>query len=248
MIKIVVCGICGRMGKRIASLATEDANFKLVGVTEIIGCSFIGTDIGSHLQTKGSMGIMVSPDLEENIKDCECVIDFTSPEASLEHVEVCKKHKIPIVIGATGITEEQKKTMLKAATDIPIIVAPNMSVGVNIVFELLSQAAKRLGPEYKISVEETHHIHKKDKPSGTAKKIVEIIETTGSKIDSVEAFREGEVFGDHKVRFESAQDIIEITHSAKNRDIFALGALEAAKFLAGKPNGEYSMKDVLDNK
>ena len=248
MVNIIVCGVCGRMGKRIAALATKDENLHVVGATEIKGCSFVGSDIGSHLDGKGSLGIMISPDLSDDIDKCDCVIDFTSAAASLEHVEICKKHNKPIVVGTTGITPEQKEIILAAGNDIPIIFAPNMSVGVNTVFELISQASKRLGSDYSIKVEETHHIHKKDKPSGTAKKIVEVIEDTGVKVDNVQAFREGEVVGDHKVIFESAQDIIEISHSAKNRDIFVLGALEAAKFLAGKKKGNYSMKDVLENK
>ncbi len=247
MIKIVICGVCGKMGKRIATLASRDKDISIVGATETKGCSFVGVNLGEELKTH-NLGVAISDDLNESIKKCDCVIDFTAPGATLNNLKIARINKKPIVIGTTGFTKESLKEIESASRDIPILFSPNMSPAVNLVFDLVRKTAKTLGKTYSVKMEEVHHIHKKDKPSGTGKLLAEIIkkEREDLKDIPINSIREGEVVGDHKIIFDSEEDTIEITHKAKTRDIFALGAIQAAKFLAGKPKGLYSMKDVLE--
>ena len=247
MIKIVICGVCGRMGKRIATLASRDKDISIVGATETKGCSFTGVNLGEELKTH-NLGVAISDDLNESIKKCDCVIDFTAPGATLNNLKIARINKKPIVIGTTGFTKESLKEIESASRDIPILFSPNMSVAVNLVFDLVKKTAKTLGEAYSVKMEEVHHIHKKDKPSGTGKLLAEMIkkEREDLKDIPINSIREGEVVGDHKIIFDSEEDTIEITHKAKTRDIFAFGAIQAAKFLVGKPKGLYSMKDVLE--
>ena len=150
------------------------------------------------------------------------------------------------MIGTTGFQPEHIDRIKKASEKIPIVFASNMSVGVNVLFKLTEIAAEKTGMNYTINMSETHHVHKKDSPSGTAKTMAEIAETASkTKVKNIESLREGEVIGDHTVVFESDEDIITISHHAKTRDIFAKGALVAAKFLVGKKKGLYNMQDVL---
>ncbi len=247
MIKIVICGVCGKMGKRIATLASRDKDISIVGATETKGCSFAGVNLGEELKTH-NLGVAISDDLNESIKKCDCVIDFTAPGATLNNLKIARINKKPIVIGTTGFTKESLKEIESASRDIPILFSPNMSVAVNLVFDLVKKTAKTLGEAYSVKMEEVHHIHKKDKPSGTGKLLAEMIkkEREDLKDIPINSIREGEVVGDHKIIFDSEEDTIEITHKAKTRDIFAFGAIQAAKFLVGKPKGLYSMKDVLE--
>lgn len=247
MIKIAICGVCGRMGKRIAALASHDNDVAIVGATEIKGCSLVGISLSKELKTD-NLGVSISDDLKETIKKCDCVIDFTSPKATINNVKIARDHKKPIVIGTTGFGEGELKEIEKASQDIPILLSPNMSVGVNLVFELIGKTAKTLGEEYKVSMEEIHHVHKKDKPSGTGKLLAKIIRNVRKDLDDIpiDSIRKGEVVGDHKVVFDSEDDTVEIVHKAKTRNIFAIGAIKGAKFLIGKPNGLYSIKDVLE--
>jgi len=248
MIKIAICGVCGRMGKRIALLASRDKNLSIVGATEIKGCSLVGVKLGAELKTH-DLGVAISDDLNETIKKCDCVIDFTEPEATMGNIKTALKNNKPIVIGTTGFTDAQLEKIKKAGRNIPILFSPNMSIGVNLVFGIVEKSAKVLGEKYTAKIEEVHHIHKKDKPSGTGKKLAEIIRSVRKDIKEVPitSIREGEVVGDHKIVLESDEDMIEIVHKAKTRDIFAIGALTAAKFLVGKKAGIYSMKDVMKN-
>ena len=149
------------------------------------------------------------------------------------------------MIGTTGFTSEGEEKIREAAKKIPIVFSPNMAAGVNLVFKMVSEVAKVLGKDFLMKIDETHHVHKKDSPSGTAKKIASCISEACGKDPSVEAFREGEVIGDHGVVFDGEYERIEIRHSAKDRDIFASGALRAAKFLKDRPAGLYGMADVL---
>ena len=247
MANIIVCGICGKMGKRIASLICADDELQLIGATEIRSCSFVGTCVKDQLHGS-DLAATISSDLAEVIEQGDCVIDFTSPEATLKNIEVCKKHKKGIVIGTTGFSKDQIELIHKAGKEIPVFFTPNMSIGVNAVFDMAQTATKLLGPDYTVKIEEIHHVHKKDSPSGTAKKMAELIEDAGNGNINIEAFREGEVVGYHKIVFESPQDRIEIIHDAKTRDIFALGALEAAKYISAKPAGHYTMQDVIDQR
>lgn len=248
MIRIIICGVCGRMGKRIAALASKDKGVSIVGATEIKGCSLVGVNLGEELKTH-HLAVSISDDLNESIKRCDCVIDFTTPKATLANLKTALNNKKPIVIGTTGFTKEEIKEIKDASRKIPVLFSPNMSVAINLVFDLVKKTAKTLGERYSVRMEEVHHINKKDKPSGTGKLLAEIIKEERKDLEDVpiNSIREGDVVGDHKIIFDSDEDTIEITHKAKTRDIFALGALRAAKFLAGKPNSLYSMKDVLES-
>ena len=222
MIKICVSGSKGKMGTRIAELAKEVPEFELSG-------SF---DLGDEPQSF--------------IEACDCLVEFTTPEATMKNLDICEKLGKAIVIGTTGLSVSEQERVRAAAQKIPVIFSPNMSVGVNLLFKMIADAAKVLGPEYGISVVEAHHTHKKDAPSGTAKEMARIIRDVKGDIDiPIESIREDEIVGEHTVTFESDVDLIEITHSAKTRDIFAKGALKAAKFVTGKPAGLYTMKEVL---
>ena len=165
----------------------------------------------------------------------------------LEHLELCAEHKKAMVIGTTGISDAEAKKIKEASQKIAVVFSPNMSIGVNLLFKVVGDAAKTLGSEYRVGIIEAHHVNKKDSPSGTAKEIARIIkEAEGGNIEvPIESVREGEIVGEHTITFESDTDLIEITHSAKTRDIFAKGALQAAKFVLGKSPGLYTMKDVL---
>lgn len=222
MIKICVSGSKGKMGSRIAELSKDDPELELSG-------SF---DAGEEPQ--------------DLIGSCDCLIEFTAPEATIKNLELCEKLGKAIVIGTTGLSPGEQEKVKEAAKRIPVVFSPNMSVGVNLLFKMIADAAKVLGKEYNIGIVEAHHIQKKDSPSGTAKEMIRIIKDVKGDIDiPVESIREDEIVGEHTITFDSDADLIEITHSAKTRDIFAQGALEAAKFIVGKPAGLYTMKDVL---
>ena len=222
MVKICVSGSNGKMGSAIIELAKEDADLELAG-------SF---DVGE--------------DAAAPIGACECLIEFTSPEATLEHLALCEELGKAIVIGTTGLSAADLEKIRAASAKIPVVVSPNMSVGVNVLFKLIADAVKVLGPEYAIEIVEAHHVHKKDTPSGTAKEMARLIKDAKGDIEiPIESVREDEIVGEHTITFDSDVDTLEITHSAKTRDIFAKGALKAAKFVAGKPAGLYTMKDVL---
>jgi 4-hydroxy-tetrahydrodipicolinate reductase len=224
MIKIIVTGASGRMGTRIIALAAADKELKVVGKVDI------------------------SDSLEKIISEGDVVIDFTLAEATIPNLKIAQKFKKAVVIGTTGHSAEQKKEIEKISKEIPVVFAPNMSVGVNVMWKVLAEAAKILGSAYDVKVSETHHIHKKDKPSGTALQIVHVL-ADALKIKEnqipVESLREGEVVGDHTTFFSGPGEVLEITHKASSRDPFALGAIRAAKWVAKKKPGLYTMTDVL---
>ena len=223
MIKICVSGSSGKMGSRIMELAKENADFRVCGSFDI-----------------------VEENPEQFIESADCLIEFTTPQATIEHLALCEKHKKAMVIGTTGLSDAEKEKIDAASAKMPIVFSPNMSIGVNLLFKMASDAAKVLGPEYSVEIVEAHHVHKKDAPSGTAKEIARIIKDAKGAIEiPIESVREGETVGEHTVKFESNVDLIEITHSAKTRDIFVKGALQAAKFVVGKKHGLFTMKDVL---
>ncbi|OGX38536.1 MAG: 4-hydroxy-tetrahydrodipicolinate reductase [Omnitrophica WOR_2 bacterium RIFCSPHIGHO2_02_FULL_52_10] len=236
MIKLAVSGCQGRMGQSITRLALQDKAFKLSALLE-------HKDHPKVNQTEH--GIAISAD-NRVLKGCDVLIEFTTPQATIENLQACLDNHVKMVIGTTGLQPEQAARIKEAAKRIPIVYASNMSVGVNILFKLTQIAAQKTGAGYTIHITETHHVHKKDAPSGTAKTLAEIAEASSkSKVKNIESRREGEVIGDHSVLFESEEDIITIAHHAKNRDIFAKGALVAAKFLAGKSKGLFNMQEVL---
>ncbi|MEA3329011.1 MAG: 4-hydroxy-tetrahydrodipicolinate reductase [Candidatus Omnitrophota bacterium] len=235
MLRIAISGAAGKMGGRIINLIAKDSSLKLTATLEQNGHSAIGRDV---------CGIEIS-DNPGNIKDADCLIEFATPRASIEHLEAVLKYKKPMVIGTTGLSPEENLKIRKASKVIPIVFSPNMSIGVNIFFKLVKLAAQSLPKDYFASIIEAHHVHKKDAPSGTAKRIAGIIKAEGGEIKNIESIREGEIIGDHRISFEGPFDKIELFHSAKTRDIFAQGALKAAKWVIDKQPGIYNMQDVL---
>lgn len=236
MIKIAIYGCAGKMGARILSLASGDNDIKVVLGLEAEGHPSIGSKLA---------GIEVSGN-RDDIKTADVLIDFTTPDATMEHLDAALKYKKAIVIGTTGFSEYQTSRIWEAAKEIPIVFSPNMSIGVTLLFRLVKEAAEKLSKGYRVRIIEAHHIHKKDAPSGTAKMLAKIIKEAWMRDpDDIKSIREGEIVGDHKVAFESPYDTIELSHSAKTRDIFAQGALSAAKFIAGKRPKLYDMQDVL---
>jgi len=267
MISLVVCGAAGRMGRRIISRAIAEKDWKIVGAVDQANSPFLGEDAGA-LAGEGNLGIALTNDKETVFQQADVIIDFSQPEATLESLELAKKCKKALVVGTTGFTDKQKETFSAAASEIPVLMAPNMSVGVNLLFELASEAASKLGPEYDIEIVEAHHRHKKDAPSGTAEKLADLLaeargldrkkgviygrhgnsaERKGDEI-VVHALRAGDIVGDHTVTFCAPGERIELTHRAHSRDTFANGALSAARFLTAQKPGLYSMHEVLNSK
>lgn len=264
MIKLTVCGAAGRMGSRIIALSKEYEDLKVVGAVEASGNPKIGVDAGL-VAGVGNLDVPITDDLEKVISDTDIVINFTNPEATLEHLAVVKKHKKSIVIGTTGFSNDQVKIIQESAKEIPIVFSPNMSIGVNLLFKILADVARVLGDDYDIEIVEAHHRMKKDAPSGTAIKMAKVIaEALGRNLDEVAVYarkgiigertkkeigiqtvRAGDIVGEHTVLFGGLGERIEITHKASSRDTFARGALKAAKWLYGKSAGLYDMGDVL---
>ena len=238
MIKIGICGCSGKMGTRVLNIAAADKGISVVLGLEAKGHPSIGSKIAQG---------EVSDDCDD-IKAADVLIDFTAPEATMEHLTAAVRHNKAMVIGTTGLSEEQVSRIREAAKKIPVVFSPNMSIGVNLLFRLVKEAAGKLSKEYRVNMVEAHHIHKKDAPSGTAKKLAQIIKEASMRdVEDIKSIREGEIVGDHKVIFDSSYDTIELSHSAKTRDIFAKGAVAAAKFVYKKKPGLYDMQDVIAN-
>ena len=236
MIKLAISGCRGRMGQSITRLALEDKNFMIAALLE-------HKDNPKAEEPINDMPVSINP---SSIKNSDVLIEFTLPEGTMTNLQACVDNNVKMVIGTTGLTAEQIEKIKKASETIPIVFASNMSVGVNVLFKLTEMTAEKTGQGYTINMSESHHVHKKDAPSGTAKTLAEIAESaSGQTVENIESIREGEIIGDHTVVFESDEDIITISHHAKNRDIFAKGALVAAKFLANKEKGLFNMQDVL---
>jgi 4-hydroxy-tetrahydrodipicolinate reductase len=244
MLRIGISGVCGKMGKRIADLAVKDPDIKISAALEKSGVSEIGKDLGLVIGST-ELGVAVGSDMEKACRDMDCLIEFTSPEATLKHLEICLDKGTSMVIGTTGLDPEGEEKIKAASGSIPIVFSPNMAVGVNLLFNMVREAARVLGRKANIKIDETHHVHKKDSPSGTAKMIARVVKEAAGTEAPVEAFREGEVIGNHGIIFDTEYETLEIRHDAKSRDVFAAGALEAAKFITGKEPGLYSMADVL---
>src|SRR3989338_10147384 len=177
------------------------------------------------------------------------MIEFTAPEVTVEHVQLAQRLRKPMVIGTTGLSDAQRGVLASASKAIPIVFSPNMSLGVNVLFELAQLAAKRLGPSYDVEVVESHHRHKKDLPSGTAKRLAQALAAargvSPEKIP-VHAVRAGDIVGDHTVILAGPSERLELTHRAHHRDVFAQGALRAAQFVVTQKPGLYDMSHVLN--
>lgn len=267
-INIVIAGASGRMGHALLQGVFEDMSMQLYGAIDRAGSASIGRDAG-ELFGKNT-GIYVSDDANETLQGADVLIDFTRPEASLGYLELCQRHQVKHVIGTTGFTVEQKAKIETASKKLAIVFAPNMSVGVTLLINLVEQAANVLNGGsndggYDIEVVEMHHRHKVDAPSGTALRLGEAAAkglgcelkecaiyaregVTGEREAGKIGFatmRGGDVVGDHTVVFAGIGERVEITHKASSRATFALGALRAAKFLAEKQTGLFDMQDVL---
>ena len=231
MVRLVIAGIAGRMGQRLHALSLKDSELKVVYGLE------------SPKTTAVVEGVRLGSDTAE-LKNADVVIDFTIAEATIALLPQVVAHKKAIVIGTTGFTELDEKKIVAAAKVIPIVKSANMSLGVNIFFKTAQDITRAL-PNYAVHIQETHHIHKKDAPSGTALQAGRLIEQISKQKVTYESIREEEVVGDHKIIFTGPADKIELFHHAESRDIFAAGALQAAKWVFGKKPGLYSMSDVL---
>ncbi len=264
MIRTIVSGACGKMGRRICTLMENDDLLELVGAVESPDNKHIGEDIGSVCGL-GKKGITVKPDIADIIDEGEVIIEFSAPQATLDHTRAAAEHEKAMVIGTTGLSPQQIEEIKRLSVRIPIVMAPNMSLGVNILFKLVRDVAKTLKDEYDIEIVEMHHRFKKDAPSGTALKLAEnAAEALGKDLNEVAVYgrqghtgerkrgeigimslRGGDVVGDHTVIFAGLGERIELTHKATSRDTFALGALRAAKWVIDKIPGLYTMEDVL---
>ena len=260
MTNVAIAGAAGRMGLRLIALSRQHEELRVVAATERPGHPAIGQDAG-EVAGIGRIGIAIFADL---VDLPHVVIDFTAPVATRALIGVCREKKIAMVVGTTGLQQADHDLIDEAAADIAILQAPNMSLGVNLLFKVAAQMAKTLGDDYDIEITELHHRFKKDAPSGTAMGIADaILKSTGKSRDDLvygrhgndcprkrgeigmQALRLGDEVGKHTVYFGALGERLEVTHTATTRDTFAHGALKAAQWLVGKKPGRYSMADVL---
>ncbi|MEE8317760.1 MAG: 4-hydroxy-tetrahydrodipicolinate reductase [Candidatus Omnitrophota bacterium] len=244
MVRLAISGICGRMGKRIGLLAVKDKDFEIVAGLESPDNPAIGKDIGEVLSI-AKIGKNVEADFSKIAGQCEVLIEFTTSVATMTHLETAVKKKIGMVIGTTAFSSQEIEEIKKASLKIPIVFSPNMSIGANLLFKITEEISKALGKDYRIHIVETHHRNKKDAPSGTAKRLGEVVLKIRGEMPPIKSIREREVVGDHSISFSGDVETIEITHRAHSRDAFAKGALDAARFVAGKKPGLYTMHDVI---
>lgn len=262
MTRIAIAGAAGRMGRTLIDLANGEEDLTVCGAFEHAESNFVGQDAG-EVAGIGKSGLEIVKSIEE-LSDFDVLIDFTLPESTLVNVQWCRQHKKAMVIGTTGLGEQQQ-SIYAAGEDIAIVFAPNMSIGVNLCFKLTEIAARVLGDDVDIEVIEAHHRHKVDAPSGTAVRLGEILADTlerdlktcavygregrtgprDRKTIGFETIRAGDIVGDHTVMFAGAGERIEITHRASSRATFASGALRAAQWIAAKQTGVFDMQDVL---
>ena len=260
---IAVAGASGRMGRMLIEAIRAAEDCALGGALDIAGSAAVGLDATAFLGYPS--GVVITAELRAGLANSRTLIDFTRPEGTLAHLQMCRALGVNAVIGTTGFTEPQKAEIAAAAKDIAIMMAPNMSVGVNVTLKLLEMAAKALATGYDIEIIEAHHRHKVDAPSGTALKMGEVIAqalgrdlkdcavydrhgVTGERDPSSIGFtsiRGGDIVGDHTVLFAGDGERIEITHKSASRSTYAQGSLRAVRYLAGKKPGLYDMFDVL---
>lgn len=264
MVKIAVSGAAGRMGQRIINAITEAEGVELSGALERPGHPLAGQDAGI-IAGLGALGVAISDDLNSVIASCDVMIDFTAPKVSLKNLEACGLQKKAIVIGSTGFTPDERALALELARNIPVVLAPNMSVGVNVCFKVLKDVAKTLGDDFDVEIVELHHNKKKDSPSGTAVRMGEVVaEALGRDYNKVanyhregicgertkeeigmQTVRGGDIIGEHTVYFIGQGERIEISHRATTRDMFSRGSVRAAKWVVSQMAGLYDMQDVL---
>lgn len=244
MIKVAVAGCAGRMGRALVQAIASSKDLRLTAAT-VSSQGEIDIDVGMLAQIK-PLGLFPTYHLVEEKSDFDVLIDFTRSEVTLSNVDWCVKHHKKMVIGTTGLDASQRQLITQAAKAIPIVLAPNMSVGLNVCLKLVEEAAKAIGKEADLHIIDVHHRHKKDSPSGTSLQIEAALrKIVADKPIEHASIRSGELVGDHTVLFGLEGETIEIKHHAVNREIFVKGALRAARWLQNKPAGLYSMADVL---
>ncbi|WP_018948804.1 4-hydroxy-tetrahydrodipicolinate reductase [Thioalkalivibrio sp. ALMg11] len=259
MIRIAIAGAGGRMGQNLVQAVDEHPDAQLGAASERPGSETIGQAVGAEGRVR------LVEDLATVTDDFDVLIDFTSPQATMQHLELCARAGKALVIGTTGLDAEQEQRLRTAADDLPIVYAPNMSVGVNLTFKLVELAARALGDSVDVEILEAHHRHKVDAPSGTALKLGRIVaETLGRDLEQDAVYgregqtgardrrtigfatvRGGDIVGEHTTLFAGDGERVEITHKASSRTVFASGAARAAVWLAGAGNGLFDMQDVL---
>ncbi len=264
MLKVVVAGAAGRMGKQIINALSDDDRFVLAGAFESSGHPAVGQDAGL-LAGAGPLGIVVEDSFEKTDRDADVLIDFTTPESTLKNILFAKSRNLAMVIGTTGFSEDILHEISEVVSQIKCVMAPNMSVGVNVMFRIAGELAKILGDEYDVEIVEAHHNLKKDAPSGTALRLADVLAgAMGLNLESaavycrkgiigerspdeigIQVIRGGDITGDHTVIFAGTGERIELTHRAHNRRNFARGALRAALWIVKQPEGLYDMQDVL---
>jgi 4-hydroxy-tetrahydrodipicolinate reductase len=258
---IGINGACGRMGQRLVALARDDKDLTLGAALEAAGHPQQGRDAG-EVAGVGPIGVPVRAEvpLEQRL---DVVIDFSQPEGTMTVLPGCLQRSIPLVVATTGHTPAQRRDIEEAAHDIALLMAPNMSLAVNVLMKLVRQAAEALqGKGFDVEILERHHRFKKDSPSGTALHFARLVQEAMGQARlqhgreglvgerpadeiGVHAIRVGDNVGEHTIVFSTLGETLELTHRAHSRDCYARGALQAAKFLAGKPAGRYTMDDVL---
>ena len=263
MNRIAIAGASGRMGQMLIEAVRAAPDCELAGALDMAGSPGIGQDASAFLGQP--CGVLITADLALGLKNAQTLIDFTRPEGTLAHLRVCREMGVNLVIGTTGFSDAQKAEIAAAAQDIAIVMAPNMSVGVNVTLKLLEMAAKALSTGYDIEIIEAHHRHKVDAPSGTALKMGEVIAdalgrdlkecavyaregVTSERDPSSIGFatiRGGDIVGDHTVLFAGTGERIEISHKSSSRATYAQGSLRAARFLSTQKTGLFDMFDVL---
>ena len=265
-LNVVIAGCSGRMGYALLEGVFADDGLQLHAALDRADSPQLGRDAGEQFGRKTN--VLISHDIAVALTGADVLVDFTRPEPSLQYLQACREAGVAMVIGTTGFTPEQKQQIEAAAKDIAVVFAPNMSVGVTLLINLVKEAAKVLSEGYDIEVIEAHHRHKVDAPSGTALRLGEAAAealgrdlatcavygregVTGERDPSTIGFatvRGGDVVGDHTVLFAGIGERVELTHKASSRATFALGALRAAKFLSGRSSGLFDMRDVLSLK
>jgi 4-hydroxy-tetrahydrodipicolinate reductase len=263
--RVAVLGCTGRMGIAVARAVAESRDAELSGALTQSGHAMLNVDLGvvAGLPTTG---VLITSDLSTALEGADVAIDFTLPAATQSNLTACRKHKVALVMGTTGLNEAQRAVLAQAAQEIPIVYARNMSVGVNVTTELARLAARYLGGDWDTEITEAHHRYKVDAPSGTALQLGEAIaRERGVDLTDVAVYgragksdgrsrgeigfssiRAGNIVGDHSVLFASDTEIVELQHHAADRSVFAQGALRAARWLTGRDAGLYGMPDVLE--
>jgi 4-hydroxy-tetrahydrodipicolinate reductase len=264
MVRAGIAGIAGRMGSRIAQLIQETDGIQLAAGCERPEHPKVGKDIGEAISGP-HLGIRIADTMQAILDGTDVIIDFTSASSSLDHMRVAAQAGKPMVIGSTGFSPQQMEAAREHARRFPCVLAPNMSVGVNVLFKVVGDLARLLGDSFDVEIVETHHRFKKDAPSGTAVKLAQVIaQALGRDLEQdgvyarqgligerpataigIQTLRGGDIVGEHTVLFAALGERIELTHKAHSRDNFARGAVRAAGWVVAQPPGLYDMQDVL---